>query len=1691
MLQPTSLRCRLCIKICTDNQHHRLYDEAGHTNETYELMSRYFTTAMLNMAWDKQFSHICELCWHHLKEFHEFQQLVIEAQATLGSDLGSSTKKQAAEFEAIESINIHDSDPSDMEFQEIPIAKLKSSLDIEKPRTATEGIKMAVILEDNNSSKLLMATPSKDVIDSEAGILKEFSEMSSMPFKTEELLMDPLDNSPPSQAFVKQEPMEEVSQHIPDSLKSQNFCDPDNDSCSRFSNNEYDFSQSPLLEELSQQDMAEDQPSAEKQCRKVKTVQESDCLISKWKPYLECVVCEQKLFSFTLLLQHFQQEHPSAECHIFCCQKKLRHRLEIEKHVEYHQAPKRLRCDICFLAFTRFYAVSFHKEQMHAAKSALQSFECSLCNASFPDNESLQRHIQQNCLYGDEGNLELSETEAQRQKHRHKKEDKIPRTVEEFDSLIAKWKPLLSCVVCQQQVDSFSKLLQHFRELHPSEDCHILCCQHKLRHRYEIEKHIDYHHTPPKLRCDDCCRSFKRVYSRSMHMQQHHSEQGKSYDCKRCSARFKTASYLRRHFQKGSCQNAPAKDMRTHPFACKQCDRSYMSLNSLKRHCAIIHTDNASILHRCTVCDKAFRYNSYIRKHMWKQHGVKWSSEYSTLSEIASEMAEVKPRRGEQQEEMEEEEGEEEENEDEGNTMISLVVKSETSWDLEQNEEAQEFKEKEKKKKQKEKENKEEERKKEHEEKKDKNDENKEEKKQQHSSLNESQKEFLTSDEDELPLADSKSKLSLSKLKNFQLNTRQDFDRLIALWRPNLPCVICDQNLQTFSLLQEHFSQSHPLEKCHIRCCELELYFRYEIEQHIRYHCTDEKHRCNICYQVFQVDVGVKEHMIKVHGAKANRKKKFIERNFRCELCQRSFRNRKALGQHNYLQHPKPGQQSLNCEICDKPFKGLTGLREHMSMHKGETKHGCPCCSKVFTYRADVYRHMKRHHPQEWEQTRKEKRKRKFENEHIRYGCRFCAKEFCSQEILLRHLKEDHAKEEAEGLDDNGEQEFQQSLTFKEDLNLMPTEEFQPSPNYCQSTVENFRMFSSNQYLIAEENGQEICFKIEEVPEDGEHQQEDFEGDSLSFAHEKNPQTSAQDQATQHARLEFEEIVQQESPWGFNIKKEIPENSQQQYQDYEVNSPSFSRETQQQTFLQDQSTEDSKCESFCRTKIQKTLSQQEFDHLVSEWRPKLECELCHISCSHYTQLLEHFTQQHDPEECFITCCNRKLQGPQSIQPHILYHKALPHTRCDLCCKTFKTNLIARDHRNRVHGKKIISHKSRIHGPPTIDRRKKSQKQKPKFSEEQVEVAKISEACSRKGNRSNSKSSLKGEALNSSSPDTTAESLETFEEKKTKSKEEFFDDNVSLLSEVEESITKISVCHEENFRESHRNISLTSSKVEAMNISSLRETLEIGKGENKSNVVGKEEILDDERAIPKITVSDKGTSRKRIRNTSQASSKEEPMNISSIEESLETFKDKRRTYRAHCSQETLDDESASKLPKVNEDMLKISASDIGCSRKSNRNISQTPYKGESLNILSLDVTPKSLEVFKEEKKKKSKTYCKEETLEDQTVNSRVTKTFKTHDKEEYNHGELQTMDEMIDNSISKTSKQNETISVADRSLEPLNTIIQFKHNTEMKQQIENKEKSFVKLKGIPKARLRTNVSSPSTSHNKQDKSGTIG
>ncbi|XP_075158316.1 uncharacterized protein LOC142231564 [Haematobia irritans] len=178
---------------------------------------------------------------------------------------------------------------------------------------------------------------------------------------------------------------------------------------------------------------------------------------------------------------------------------------------------------------------------------------------------------------------------------------KVLQTVEDYDEYIAQWRPQLECIICHENVTKFTLLLEHYKDQHPEEQCHIECCNEKFFYRYEIEKHIHYHSDHlGAYKCEICFKCYSNTYELKKHLKIKHA--GLRYVCSKCGKGFMTKRAMSIHMKLPCNKDENEKNLlRTH--TCKDCGKSYKTKRILHLHYKNVHMGDRKIF-TCPICDK-------------------------------------------------------------------------------------------------------------------------------------------------------------------------------------------------------------------------------------------------------------------------------------------------------------------------------------------------------------------------------------------------------------------------------------------------------------------------------------------------------------------------------------------------------------------------------------------------------------------------------------------------------------------------------------------------------------------------------------------------------------------------------------------------------------------------------------------------------------------------------------------------------------------------------------------------------------------------------------------------------------------------------------------------------------------------------------------------------------------------------
>ncbi|KAM7347684.1 uncharacterized protein ACRADG_007198 [Cochliomyia hominivorax] len=124
-------------------------------------------------------------------------------------------------------------------------------------------------------------------------------------------------------------------------------------------------------------------------------------------------------------------------------------------------------------------------------------------------------------------------------------------------------------------------------------------------------------------------------------------------------------------------------------------------------------------------------------------------------------------------------------------------------------------------------------------------------------------------------------------------------DALIAEWKKELRCEICNSVFFYYSLMRAHYYREHPGEKCYISCCQRKMSRVSDVIAHIRFHLDPHAFRCQICNIIFSGRSTLTKHMRNTHN------NYMPKHRWACDKCDKTFEIRQILTRHKNVAHSK------------------------------------------------------------------------------------------------------------------------------------------------------------------------------------------------------------------------------------------------------------------------------------------------------------------------------------------------------------------------------------------------------------------------------------------------------------------------------------------------------------------------------------------------------------------------------------------------------------------------------------------------------------------------------------------------------------------------------------------------------------------------------------------------------------------
>ncbi|XP_075157522.1 uncharacterized protein LOC142230779 [Haematobia irritans] len=1300
--------CRLCISPDKSLQR-SLYDEKGHANEIHQLMTKYFTSTMLNMEWEKYLTYICEDCWHTLNDFNIFQESIIKAQEGQLKDLEkiSESGGQVPQEDSGRQLRKRKGIAAEINIPEIR-KQLKAALAQKIKENSGDGKSKEAIVTVKSEKSV--------TVKSEKSVTVKSEKSDEQPETYHEF-----DNSHNEEEMSLQ------------SYGSWNY--PQNTELITCDRNYEDYSsddekplasmfyESYIIDEEIEDPNDESLPTNSQETPKKLTVEEFDVLVSQWKSSLDCEICHMTFPRYSSFIEHFKEQHSRTERYIMCCGKKLRNRYEVGQHISYHNAPDELRCDICCKCYRLEKFLLKHKAFVHCTEKSQpktstnvdkegeggDNHKCDKCEKSFKNRTSLLTHCRlvhgpkaRECPYCDKS---FASGTVLRQHLDIHKGEKIHK-----------------CPFCSEGFTCKPYLRKHVRRYHPVE---------LKKKEEEIPNQKSYVRIQmgdtTVFQCKFCPKQYERKYSLHAHVHRLHRGEKPPDNVGLKIVQVKAnvsvpdlpsfSETMQSFGTETSMDFQEAMEITENPEAPSSPSKKGDDEGLKKADKVIVKTEIniPEIEHELETSLKSFGDNK-------KEQKLQACLTETNLTSF-----------GDQRKDLEKED----KILDIAIKPPSITIKSETPLEIYQNSEElitkydddddDEISESSKM---------------------DQNISMDDEMSSQSYGLRKtnSRKSYEEySSDDDMPLSamltenDSRNKEALdsndeshpSPVDLPKTLTMEEFDTAVAQWKSDLLCEICPEIISSYSLLEEHFTKEHsPDEGLSIKCCGQNLQNRLEVGQHISYHNAPAHLRCDNCCKAYDLEISLRKHNCSSSATNESKEPK-RRGNHVCDLCLHHFKTERSFLTHQRLVH---GIKTTECNICHKVFCNMQVLRQHLAMHKGERTHKCPNCPKAFTCKAYWRRHLRKCRKQTWDPSEEVilSRHRTYicvrVDKKIVFKCKFCKFFYESRHSLRTHTRKYHrdhmetpkpkVTKESVGSDDDAaegpEMDIPEDMLYKccycsKRFELRCTlyshisrshHTLLPKISEFASTIKVPLRVDGPTTTYQEMHRCKVCRReykdktplfihIKRIHADKFQPQCEGPKFPISFTISAAQfiETTLDTSGNKifKCKLCFKEYTRRYSLYT-HIQRNHKNNLKANRSSMLANKNSIDPNPQEKDDIADAAKANESSDSLMVSKdgvlpvkdkeppivntdivfdseMLENIDDMaaignDFDNCVAQWKPDLQCEICFTTLPMYSLLAQHFKLKHPTVACYILCCQFKLYHQTEIEEHIEYHNAL-------------------------------------------------------------------------------------------------------------------------------------------------------------------------------------------------------------------------------------------------------------------------------------------------------------------------------------------------------------------------------------------------------------------------------------------------
>ena len=217
-----------------------------------------------------------------------------------------------------------------------------------------------------------------------------------------------------------------------------------------------------------------------------------------------------------------------------------------------------------------------------------------------------------------------------------------------------------------------------------------------------------------------------------------------------------------------------------------------------------------------------------------------------------------------------------------------------------------------------------------------------------------------------------------------------------------------------------HLTKEHQIGEFRHKCdeCDKICDSNKSLEHHKKIHHLKSREICDKCGQEFVTQVGLRNHMKRVHHIYKITKEETIKK---CDNCHIDFENPKEF--NNHLKQCLDELKNFKCKFCDSHWVSHLSLCQHLAVDHKLIQYVCDICGFISVDSNQIVYHKRSVHEKQFDYVchlcAKGYNKKQYLNSHMvtvhqigerKFKCDQCDKSFARHSVLQTHFQSHHAK---------------------------------------------------------------------------------------------------------------------------------------------------------------------------------------------------------------------------------------------------------------------------------------------------------------------------------------------------------------------------------------------------------------------------------------------------------------------------------------------------------------------------------------------------------------------------------------------------------------------------------------------------------------------------------------------------------